>query len=178
MQKLEVKSRIVLYKSCRVIQQETKKIVLHFPDFSVISYGFYKIQHLHPRSRRNNFTNRSSDFADRLSGCKLRLQLGLWRHGRRRELNSDKGKARVGRERVEQARVITWGSIPRVGWGGGAAGGCARRCSGRRPQGAPAPACWPAMLCNKQLGRLQRGRGEVEDGSGSKVCDRKVELGS
>jgi hypothetical protein len=46
------------------------------------------------------------------------------------------------------------------------------------PQGASAPVCWPAMLRNRQFGRLQRGCGEVEEGSGSKVCDRKVELGS
>jgi hypothetical protein len=49
---------------------------LYFSDFPTIFYAFYKIQHLHPRSRRNRFTNRSSDFADRHSGRKLRLQLG------------------------------------------------------------------------------------------------------
>jgi hypothetical protein len=32
---------------------------------------------------------------------------------------------------------------------------------GRWPQGASAPACWPVMLRNRQLGRLQRGCGEV-----------------
>jgi hypothetical protein len=31
------------------------------------------------------------------------------------------------------------------------------------PQGASAPTCWPAMLRNRQLGRLQRGCGEVEE---------------
>jgi hypothetical protein len=31
------------------------------------------------------------------------------------------------------------------------------------PQGASATACWPAMLRNRQLGRLQRGCGEVEE---------------
>jgi hypothetical protein len=38
--------------------------------------------------------------------------------------------------------------------------------AGREPQGAPASACWPAMLRNRRPGRLQRGCGEVEEGSG------------
>jgi hypothetical protein len=73
---------------------------LHLSEVSTIFYEFYKFQHLHPRSRRNGFTNKSSDFADRPSGRKLRLQLGPWPHGRRRELDSSKAKAWLGRERA------------------------------------------------------------------------------
>jgi hypothetical protein len=41
---------------------------------------------------------------------------------------------------------------------------------GRWPQGASAPACWPAILHNRQLGRLQRGCGEVEEGSAARFA--------
>jgi hypothetical protein len=81
--------------------------VLHLYHFSTIFYKFYKVQNLHPISRRNSFTNRPSDFTDRFSGRKFRLQLGPWCHGRQRELDSGEGKARLSRERAEEARVIT-----------------------------------------------------------------------
>jgi hypothetical protein len=100
MRKLSGKSINKLYKSCSVFHQESKKLDLHFSEFSTIFYRIYKIQHLHPRSRRNGFANRSSDFADRPSERKFRLQLGPWRHGRRRELDSGEGKAQLGRERA------------------------------------------------------------------------------
>jgi hypothetical protein len=73
------------------------------------------------------------------------MQLGLWRHGQRRELDSGKGKARLGRERVEEALVITWGSIPRVGWGGGAAGDEVRRRPGSASAGQPTLLSWPTV---------------------------------
>jgi hypothetical protein len=100
---------------------------LYFSDFPTIFYAFYKIQHLHPRSRRNRFTNRSSDFADRPSGRKLRLQLGPWRHGRRRELDSGEGKARLGRERARECSRAHLRPIPGVGRLRGRADGGARR---------------------------------------------------
>jgi hypothetical protein len=98
---------VMLCKSCRYSHKETRKIGFAFYHFSTIFYEFYKVQHLHPRSRRNSFTNKSSDFADRPSGREIRLQLGPWRHGRRRELDSGEGKARLDRERAKEARVIT-----------------------------------------------------------------------
>jgi hypothetical protein len=39
-----------------------------------------------------------------------------------------------------EARAITWGSIPRVGWGGGVAGGGARRRRRAATASAPTPA--------------------------------------
>jgi hypothetical protein len=48
MQKLSLKSMVMLCKSCRVIHQEPTKLSLHFSDFSRIFYEFYKI---HPNTQ-------------------------------------------------------------------------------------------------------------------------------
>jgi hypothetical protein len=90
----------VLCKSCRIFHNESNKIGFVFFYFF---YHFLQIlQDSAPslRSRRDRFTNRPSNFVDRPSGRKFRLQLGPWRHGRRWELNSGEGKAQLGRERV------------------------------------------------------------------------------
>jgi hypothetical protein len=68
-----------------------------------------------PRSRRDSFTNRPSNFADRPLGRKIRLQLGPWRHGQRRELNSGEGKAQLSRKRVIECSGAHLRPIPGVG---------------------------------------------------------------
>jgi hypothetical protein len=79
------------------------------------------------KSRRDRFTNRPSNFADRPSGRKFRLQLGPWRHGRRWKLNSSEGKARLGRESVGECLGAHLRPIPGVGRLRGRAGEGARR---------------------------------------------------
>jgi hypothetical protein len=79
------------------------------------------------KSRRDRFTNRPTNFADRPSGRKFRLQLGPWHHGRRWELNSDEGKARLGWERVGECLGAHLRPIPGVGQLRGRAGEGARR---------------------------------------------------
>jgi hypothetical protein len=44
MEKLLGESLDKFNKSCRVFPRNPTKLVLHFSDFSVIFYGFYKIQ--------------------------------------------------------------------------------------------------------------------------------------
>jgi hypothetical protein len=128
---------------------------LHFYEVSTIFYAFYKIKHLHPRSRRNKFTNRSSEFANRPSRRKLRLQLGRWRHGRRRELDSGKGNARLGRERagngVGSPRVPFRGLLVAEEQPASVLSDAGRRW----PQGASAPErSWRGQV-NAWHGRLQ-----------------------
>jgi hypothetical protein len=71
--------------------------------------------------------NRPSNFADRPSGRKFRLQLGPWRHGRRWELNFGEGKAQLGQERVGECSGAHLRPIPGVGRLRGRAGEGARR---------------------------------------------------
>jgi hypothetical protein len=154
MQKLLGKDMDMLYRSCSVFHQESKKLSLNFSEFLAIFYAFYKIQHLHHRSRRNGFTNRSSDFADRPSGRKLRLQLGAWRHGQRRELDSGQGKARLGRERVGECLGTHLRPIPGVGWLRGRAGEGARRHHALAAAATGLPANRSLSLEHKRLGEL------------------------
>jgi hypothetical protein len=44
MQKLSRKTRVRLYKSCRVFRKESNKIGFTFSDFSMILYGFSKLR--------------------------------------------------------------------------------------------------------------------------------------
>jgi hypothetical protein len=127
MQKLLGKSMAVLCRSCRIFHNWSNKLGLYFSDFF---YDFLLILQdwaPSPRSRRDRFMNRPSNFADRLSGRKFRLQLGPWRHGWRRELNSGEGKARLGRERVGECSGAHLRPIPGFGWLRGRAGEGARR---------------------------------------------------
>jgi hypothetical protein len=117
----------MLYRSCSVFHRESKKFGFAFFWFV---YDFLRILQdsaPSPRSRRDNFTNRPSNFADRPLGRKIRLQLGPLRHGRRRELNSGEGKARLGRKRAGECSVAHLRPIPRVGRLRGRAGEGARR---------------------------------------------------
>jgi hypothetical protein len=73
------------------------------------------------------------------------MHLGPWLLGRWRELDSGEGKARLGRERAEEALVITWGSIPRVGSGRRAVGDEVRRRPGSASAGQSALLSWPTV---------------------------------
>jgi hypothetical protein len=83
--------------------------------------------------------NRPSNFADRPSRRKFRLQLGPWRHGRRWELNSGEGKARLGRERVGECSGAHRGSICGRRRGGKALGGGLQRWPAVLAAGTPVP---------------------------------------
>jgi hypothetical protein len=96
MPKLPGKSMVVLCKNCRIFYIEFNKIGFEFFWFFYDFLLILQDSAPSPRSRRDRFTNRPSNFADRPSGQKFRLQLGPWRHGWRRELNSGEGKARLG----------------------------------------------------------------------------------
>jgi hypothetical protein len=89
--------------------------------------------------RRDRFTNRPSNFADRPSEQKFRLQLGPWRHGRWWELNSGEGKARLGRERVGECLGAHLRLICAHRWGREAPGGGLRRWPAVPAAGAPVP---------------------------------------
>jgi hypothetical protein len=130
-------------KSCRIflqqIQQNWVCIFLIFLRFSTNFQIFSK-------SRRDRFTNRPSNFADRPSGRKFRFQLGPWRHGRWWELNSGEGKARLGRERVGECLGAHLRPIPGVGRLRGRAGEGARR---HQP---------PVAAASSPPAKLRRGR--------------------
>jgi hypothetical protein len=120
MQKLSGKSMAMLCKSCRIFHSKSNKIGHVFVWFF---YEFLRIiqdSAPSPRSRRDRFTNMPL-------GRKFRLQLGPWRHGRRRELNSGEGKARLGRERVGECLGAHLRPIPGVGRLQGRTGEGARR---------------------------------------------------
>jgi hypothetical protein len=106
------------------------------------------------KSRRDRFMNRPSNFADRPSGRKFRLQLGPWRHGRWWELNSGEGKARLGRERSGDGRGAHRGSICGRRRGGKALGGGLRRWPAVPAAGASAPARWTARLAHWRPGKV------------------------
>jgi hypothetical protein len=106
------------------------------------------------RSRRDSFTNRPSNFADRPSGRKIRLQLGPWRHGRRRELNSGEGKARLGRERAGECSGAHLQPITGVGRLWGRAGEGARRHQ-------PPMAAATGLLTNRTLDLEHKRPGEL-----------------
>jgi hypothetical protein len=127
MQKLSGKSMAVRCKSCSSFYNESNKIRFVFFGFF---YDFLRVLQdsaPSPRSRRDSFTSRPSNFADRPSWRKLRLQLGPWRHGRWTELNSGEGNARLGRERVGECSGAHLRPIPRVGQLRGRAGEGAQR---------------------------------------------------
>jgi hypothetical protein len=150
---------------------------LHFSEFSTIFYEFYKIQHLHldleetflrtgprisqtvPRDEKLDCNWVPGTMAGGGSSIPARGRLGSAGKGRGSGVGSPRVPFRGLLAAEEQLAALLYDA------------------GGRWPQGASAPACWPATLRNRQLGRLQRGCGEVE-GSGSKVRDRKVELGS
>jgi hypothetical protein len=80
---------------------------------------------------------------------------GPWHHGRRTELDSGEGRARSGRERAEETRVITWCSILRVGWGGGAIGEGAQQCPGSKAARSSASVNLSAEEANSWLEKSQ-----------------------
>jgi hypothetical protein len=98
--------------------------------------------------------NRPSNFADRPSGRKFRLQLGPWRHGRRWELNSGEGKARLGQERVGECLGAHLRPIPGVGRLRGRAGEGARRHQ-------PPVAAAIGLPANRMLGLEHKRPGEL-----------------
>jgi hypothetical protein len=71
---------------------------------------------------------------------------------------------------------LTLGSIGWVGGGGRCSNGVVRRSCGSAAVGASAPAFSPAMLRNERLDRLQRGCGEVKEGSCGSESDPREEL--
>jgi hypothetical protein len=56
MQKLSVKSMVMLRQSCTSTHKETKKIVLIFYDSSAVLYDFSKICPKHPKLIESNYT--------------------------------------------------------------------------------------------------------------------------
>jgi hypothetical protein len=84
-------------KSCGIIHNEPKKIVLHFSGFSTIFYAIYKKQPKH-------IYHLSYPFAGRPSERSLALQCGPWAAGQRRSsqilANRRPGPAEHGRGRV------------------------------------------------------------------------------
>jgi hypothetical protein len=123
MQKLSGTSSVKNNKGCRIFHKESKKLVCIFLNFLRFSTDFTRFS----KSRRDRFTNRPSNFVDRPSWRKLRLQLGPWHHGWRRELDSSEGEAWLGRERVGECLGAHLRPIPRVGRLRGRAGEGARR---------------------------------------------------
>jgi hypothetical protein len=154
MQKLSGKSMVVLCKRCSTFHNKSNKIGYAFFWFF---YDFLRILQYSapsPRSRKDSFTNRPSNLEDRPSGRKLRLQLGPWCHGRRRELDSGEGKARLGRERAGECSRAHLRPIPGVGRLRGNAGEGARRHQ-------PPVAAATALPTNRSLGPGHTRPGEL-----------------
>jgi hypothetical protein len=154
------------------------KLGLHFSEFSTIFYGFYKIQHLHLDLEETVLRTgpRISQTSPRDGKLDCNWVLGAMGGGgssiptRGRLGSAGKGRGSgVGSPRVPFRGLLAPDEQPAAVLGD---------VGGWWPQGASAPACWPATLRHRQLSRLQRGCGVVEEGSSSKVRDRKVELGS
>jgi hypothetical protein len=107
---------VMLYKSCRCFHLESNKIEIAF---FLIFYNFLQILQVSAKPKhylRIQFLH---------AGPWKELRPCNWVLGRRQwrlRPNSGEGIAGEGRGRAEEARGITWGSILRVGWGGGAAG--------------------------------------------------------
>jgi hypothetical protein len=79
------------------VTQSTTKLVLQFLDFSTILHGFYKVQHLHPRSTRDGL--RKGPRISRIGPQDENLDCNaIPRHGQwRRWPESGEGKAGLGR---------------------------------------------------------------------------------
>jgi hypothetical protein len=82
------------------------------------------------------------------------LQLGPWRHGQRRELDSGEGKARIGRERAGECSGTHLRPIPGVGRLRGRAGEGARRHHALAAAATGLPANRSLSLEHKRLGEL------------------------
>jgi hypothetical protein len=130
------------------------KLGLRFFDFSTIIYEIYKIQHFHLDLEETI-----------LRACPRISQIGCrdgkldcnWVPG----AMAGGGSSILARGRLGSA-AKGWGSgvgSPRVPFRGFLAAeeqpaAVLGDAGGLWPQGASAPACWPAMLRNRQLGRL------------------------
>jgi hypothetical protein len=139
------------------------KFGLHFSEFSTIFYGFYKIQHLHldleetvlrtgprisqtgPRGGKLDCNWVPGAIAGGGSSIPARGRLGTAGKGR---------GSGVGSPRVAFRGLLASEEQPAAVLGD---------ADGVWPQGASAPAGWPATLRNRQLGRLQQACGEVEE---------------
>jgi hypothetical protein len=148
-------------KSSGVFLLESNKIGFAF---LWIFYNFLQILQdsaPSPRSRRDSFTNRPSTFAYRPSGRKLDCNWvpdamagrGSSIPVRGRIGSAGKGwRSGVGSPRVPFRGLLAAEEQPAAVLGD---------AGGLWPQGASAPAGWPATLHNRKLGRLQQGCGEV-----------------
>jgi hypothetical protein len=121
----------------------------------VIFGAIYKFLPFGSRSENSVLVNRSLMLTDRSLGRKIQSQCSPWRHGRWAEIDSGEGRIRSGRESAVVARRITWGSIPRVGWGGGATRDDVWRRHGSQASCASVPATWSAEEASSRLRKVQ-----------------------